>query len=588
MFLLLERDYREKRDELLSVIEELLSIEAIPHSLSEELKEKLLGNRFNLVVVGQFKRGKTTFINSLLGIPLLPTGVVPLTSIVTLLEYGDKTEVKVFYNDGRIEEVPVEQLPDYVTEKGNPRNVKDVAEVVIKYPSEYLKDGVRLIDTPGVGSVYRHNTDVTYEYLPRSDATIFLISVDQPLSESELAFLKDIKSYSNRIFFLQNKSDYLTPEELKESLEFVKDVLSKEAGYRDVDIYPVSAKLSLTGKQSKDKELLDRSGMPEFEDRLHRFLIEEKGLVLLQSVKGSILRAITEAILMLELEISSLQMPVKELEDRLSAFEEKGREIELEKENFSALLELETKKIIQDILDPDLEKSKEELAQSIMPEFEEFYRKRADISVSRLRQELEGFITDRIRQYYMVFRKNEDTKIFNAFEKVCNRFIKRINEIIDSLLKYSSELFSLGFESFDDTVAWKTESSFYYSFRDETLMIEMLGNALTTILPSFLSRRLVFNSMKGYLTEMIDRQAGRIRWDFVERLQKCRLDFRWEMSNRIDEVIKRIKDAIESGMARKGSKAKEIEEAKKLLIEKVDRLKEIKAGLLQPLEPSNP
>ncbi len=587
----MERDYREERDGLLSVIEELLSIEAIPHSLSEELKEKLLENRFNLVVVGQFKRGKTTFINSLLGIPLLPTGVVPLTSIVTLLEYGDETEVKVFYNDGRIEEVSVGQLPDYVTEKGNPRNVKDVAEVVIKYPSEYLKDGVRLIDTPGVGSVYRHNTDVTYEYLPRSDATIFLISVDQPLSESELAFLKDIKSYSNRIFFLQNKSDYLTPDELKESLEFVKDVLNKEAGYGDVDIldiYPVSAKLSLAGKQAKDRELLERSGMPEFEDRLHRFLIEEKGLVLLQSVKGSILRTITEAILMLELEINSLQMPVKELEDRLSAFEEKGREIELEKEDFSALLEVETKKIIQDILEPDLDKAKEELAQSIMPEFEEFYRKRADISVSRLRQELEGFITDRIRQYYMVFRKNEDTKIFNAFENICNRFIKRIDEIIDSLLKYSSELFSLGFESFDDAVAWKTESSFYYSFRDETLMIEMLGNALTTILPSFLSRRLVFNSMKTHLTEMIDRQAGRIRWDFVERLQKCRLDFRWEMSNRIDEVIKRIKDAIESGMARKGSEEKGIEETKKLLIEKVNRLKEIKAGLLQSLESSNP
>ena len=63
-------------------------------------------------------------------------------------------------------------------------------EVLITYPSPYLKDGVRLIDTPGVGSVYEHNTDVAYQYLPKSDAALFLLSVDQPVSKAELNFLK--------------------------------------------------------------------------------------------------------------------------------------------------------------------------------------------------------------------------------------------------------------------------------------------------------------------------------------------------------------------------------------------------------------
>src|SRR4030066_1033879 len=287
--------YSHFKEELVKCIDSILTIESITNGICEELREKIENNVFNLVVLGQFKRGKTSLINALLGAEILPTAVVPLTSIATILKYGETLNIKVYFNDGRVTEIEPATLTQYVTEKGNPRNEKDVQEVVITYPSSYLKDGVRLIDTPGVGSVYAHNTDVAYQYLPKSDAALFLLSVDQPVSKAELDFLKDVKEYSHRIFFLQNKADYVGSEDLSESIAFSKKIIEECLG-SEVKIFPLSAKRALEGKLSKTQELLANSFLPEFEHILNTFLMEEKGKVLLLSVSNSLLRVLSRAL----------------------------------------------------------------------------------------------------------------------------------------------------------------------------------------------------------------------------------------------------------------------------------------------------
>lgn len=263
--------YSHFKRELLQCIDNLPTIENISGCPCEELKEKIQNNVFNLVVLGQFKRGKTTLINALLGEEILPTAVVPLTSIATILKYGEIQDIKVYFNDGRVIEIAPESLPLYVTEKGNPKNKKNVQEVIITYPSPYLKDGVRLIDTPGVGSIYQHNTDVAYQYLPKSDAALFILSVDQPIGQAELEFLKDVKEYSHRIFFLQNKADYVDSEDLNESISFSKKIIEECMG-RDVKIYPLSAKRALNSKLSGSKGLLEKSYLTDFENRLNLFI----------------------------------------------------------------------------------------------------------------------------------------------------------------------------------------------------------------------------------------------------------------------------------------------------------------------------
>ncbi|OIP61287.1 MAG: dynamin [Nitrospirae bacterium CG08_land_8_20_14_0_20_52_24] len=582
----MNEDFAGLRDEMIRTIDEVSTVEAVPECPCSDLRRKLMENRFNLVVVGQFKRGKTTFINALLGADLLPTAVVPLTSIVTVIEYGDSVTIKVFLNNGENKEIPLEELPLYVTESGNPRNKRDVAEVSIQYPSPYLREGVRLIDTPGVGSVYQHNTDVAYEYLPRSDAAVFLISVDQPLSKAELDFLKDVKQYSDRIFFIQNKADYLTPEDLKESLAFTGRVLQDEAGYETIEVYPLSARLGLEGKLNRDPAALEASRLTVFEERLHRFLVEEKGGILIRSAAKNLLKVLSEAILRAELEYKSMNTPLELIQKKLDTFEEKQREIEADKNDFEILLEGETKRIIEKILDPDLNAAKKDLAQGLGPAFEDFYARNRSLSPGKLRKALEEFVVHQVKEYDTVFRKNEDTKISMAFEKGCERFVTRINEIIDALLHYASDLFSVGFETFDAESLWTMKSSFYFIFKDEPIMVEILGNALTTMMPRFLSHPIIARSMRRYLAAMIEQQSGRIRWDFVERLQKSKLEVRWVMFAKIDETIQEIRNAVQRGIARKEKGKEEAAKRETEIRTDLDHLYALKERALRILDRS--
>lgn len=116
-----------------------------------ELIDKLRAQRFNLVVFGEFKRGKTTLINALVGDNLLPSAALPLTSVVTILHYSDERTTQVHFSDGRILEVPPSKFSEFVTEVGNPENHKGVAFAHAGWPADLLRNGRQLVDTPGRG-----------------------------------------------------------------------------------------------------------------------------------------------------------------------------------------------------------------------------------------------------------------------------------------------------------------------------------------------------------------------------------------------------------------------------------------------------
>src|SRR5207247_10078541 len=129
-----------------------------------------------------YKRGKSTLINALLGGPILPMAVVPLTSIVTEVRYRSEPGITIEHLDGRREEIATEELAGFVTEPGNPLNQKRVRRAVVPPPSPFLRQGVGIVDTPGVGSIFEHNSELTYEFLAESDAVIVVLGADQPLS----------------------------------------------------------------------------------------------------------------------------------------------------------------------------------------------------------------------------------------------------------------------------------------------------------------------------------------------------------------------------------------------------------------------
>lgn len=540
-----------------------------------ELKDKIERNTFNLVVVGQFKRGKTTLINALLGSDFLPVAVVPLTSIVTVVTYGRELTAEVHYNDGKTETINPQDIAQFVTEKNNPKNIKNVHEVVITYPSEYLSDGVRLIDTPGVGSIYQHNTDVAYEYLPQADAAIFLLSVDQPLSQAELEFLKDVKQYSHKIFFLLNKADHLSEKDLKESLEFSASAL-KDALSSDVKIFPISAKLALEGKVKNQEELFKQSGLREFSAELDKFLHTEKGKVLILSALNNLLRIISHAIFKLELEYKSLSLPLEDLQSKIATFELKRQETLIQKQDFDILLDGEIQRLLRQMLDEDITKFRKELIKQAEDRLEVEFQNQRHLQPKALKLALEQAVANEVRQALNVWRAKEDDRLAKAFEAICKRFVLKIDEAVDTLLKFSSELFEIPFEAIHAEAFWHAKSNFYYRFKEQPGSIEMVASSITLALPKFIADKIILKNTKEYLVRIIDLQLARAGNDFEERTNKSKLAFRWEMLQRIEATLEGITTAVQKALSLREQSSQEVQKRKSEITKSLQKLNSIK------------
>lgn len=221
----------------------LASLELLPiaqRQLAEEAADKLAGLGLYVAVIGEFKRGKTTLINALLGADLLPTGVLPVTAIPTLVRFGRQPRSTLRLLDGSDLSIDTAGLRGYLTEQENPGNRKGVREAIIDYPAAVLEHGLILVDTPGTGSVHLHNTQAAMDFLPRIDVALLVLSVDAPLSESEARLLEDVSRTAARIAVCLNKVDRLTPDETREAVEFVRARVAL-CTTSDVTVFTVSA-----------------------------------------------------------------------------------------------------------------------------------------------------------------------------------------------------------------------------------------------------------------------------------------------------------------------------------------------------------
>lgn len=228
-------DLREYERSKFAIAEILRSASAcLPQKRDEwrtrlaDLFARLAEDRFNLVVVGRFNRGKTSLMNAILGTDRLPTGIVPLTSVIMTVGYGSKEGVLLKYENRILDqEIPIEDLRQYITQQGNPGNIQGIKTAEIQLPAEILRRGFYFVDTPGLGSVIVENTLTTEAFLPEADALILVTSYESPLSEEELRFFKAGSLSGQRIFVVLNKHDTVSPEQREAALGFVREQLTR-------------------------------------------------------------------------------------------------------------------------------------------------------------------------------------------------------------------------------------------------------------------------------------------------------------------------------------------------------------------------
>jgi len=517
------------------------------------LKDKLEKNRFHLAVLGQFKRGKTSFINALLSKNLLPTAIVPLTSIITIIKYSRNMAIKVIFLDKKEKIINLKDLHLYVTEKDNPQNKKKVLVVEISYPSPYLKEGILLIDTPGIGSTFLHNTEMTYDYLKKIDAAIFLLSGDPPISQNELQFLKDIKEYIPKIFFVLNKIDYLQKKEIAEIKKFNEDILEKELGQK-VTLFPLSAKLALEGKLEKHRQKLNNSNIIKFEEVLSRFFMEEKGSVLMLSIKNSLKRVIEESVSYYDLEINSCKMPIKDAEQKLQEFKDAANEIKKEQDEAEPIIKSEIGKIM-DMIDDDLEEFKEKNEPSLMDELKKRLDQIKNLKNNEIVANIQKTYLEIIESIFEPWRIKEEEKVKERFEKIVSRFSQSSNRVIEKIKELSSELFKADIPHLPTKNTFTLESGLFYR-TDE--MFSILGHDLKLLLPKFAFRKLLWNKIKKNIYQHLDMNSGRIRYDFLQRLNNSSLNFISELNEKVDSIIQSIEQAIMKGINEKEKSEKNV------------------------------
>lgn len=311
--------FRERKDEVTSALREVADVadkvgaKSLKEKADTRLVKKLEEDRFHLVVVGEFNHGKSTFVNALLGETVLATGVTPTTAAIHHLKYTEAPEATVVYSSGRRESLGFEGARKFAVGGGESTDEVDYLEV--GYPAPLLKERILLVDTPGVNDLSLARADITYSYIPRADAVLFLLDAGQILKESERIFLQEklLKASRDKIVFVITKWDILNADEKKEALEYARTQLKNLV--KDPVVFPISAESALAGRAAE-------SGMPELLSHLTSFLAEERGRILLDNALGEGLNLVELLGKGLSARKRSLAMKTEELERRIKMLEQ--------------------------------------------------------------------------------------------------------------------------------------------------------------------------------------------------------------------------------------------------------------------------
>ena len=203
--------------------------------------ERARTSTIDVGVFGRVSSGKSSLVNALVGVPLLPVGATPVTAVPLRVSHG-AAEIRVRYRDGREEVVAPERLPEFATESGNRDNERDVLSILIHTPR--LPDGLALLDTPGVGSLSQSGPSQAFAWLPRCDLGLVLVAAGTPVGRDELALVSGLTRAGIAVQVLLSKSDLLAPAELEHAMAYVRKEIERTTDTSGVVVRPVSVEAS--------------------------------------------------------------------------------------------------------------------------------------------------------------------------------------------------------------------------------------------------------------------------------------------------------------------------------------------------------
>jgi Dynamin family len=255
--------------ERLALIESAIKKVPVDQSFLENAKLTGLGI-FRLVVMGEIKKGKSSFINALTGTEnLVPVHSDVATSTIFKIHYGPEVKYTVYFNKDANSPakknltIEAAQVKEYGTEDGNPDNIKNVDFIRVESPASILQNGLVIVDTPGVGGLFKKHREITFRHAPKADAVFFITdSVDTPIGADEVKFLKELRQVTPFITFIQTKSSKVDGPARMARMENNLGILEEAVGLskEEITYFIVDSKTKLEADKNRDIGDLEISG----------------------------------------------------------------------------------------------------------------------------------------------------------------------------------------------------------------------------------------------------------------------------------------------------------------------------------------
>jgi len=497
------------------------------------LAERLAAARLQIAVVGQFKRGKSSLLNALLGVSVLPMGVVPLTAITTVLT-GGPLDLTCHFLDGRqsgralsdLESLRAE-LVSLVTEEGNPANRLGLLRVEVSLPAPLLERGVAFLDTPGIGSTLRHNTEAAIAALPECDMALFVVSPDPPITDAELAYLTQVRANAARIVVVLNKIDTVEPVERGIALRFLRRVLG-EAGLSEETPFPLSARAALRAREQGDRAALEASGLPAIERALDALLNTEGPAVLAAAIAGKAAEIVATLQLEAEITARARRLPLAELDQRIAAFDAGIAGLAAARIEASDRIVGDRARLL-DLIEQQAARIAEHVAHQLEAAAAEMPGVGEDLAAARQR------LAALVPKYFGEATAAANDTILMAITEALHRHQDRVAALINTVRRHAAKVMQIEIEVAEKTelldlprlTAWVTDG------RTETLA------RLST---SWIERLLPARQRRAWARRQLMEEAATLTVRNVEAL-------RWSLRQDVSAILGRFADELEAQIA---------------------------------------
>jgi ribosome biogenesis GTPase A len=536
---------------------------------ARDLAARVSDGRFYVACVGQFKRGKSTLLNALVGRAVVPTGFVPVTAVPTVIRFGDEPRARVRMRDGCWRDVATTNLKEYVTEEFNPENKKAVDGAEVFLPSPLLSSGMCFVDTPGLGSVFTGNTATTQAFIPHIDAALVVVGADPPIAGAELALVEAIGKQVQELILVINKADRTTDLERAAAVKFTREILEKRLHRPMGEVLEVSA-----------AERMENNGPLRDWDKLQaslQRLVEESGRSLVRSACDRGLQRLSEQLLaVIGEDRDALQRPIEESERRIGLMKETINEAERSMRELDYLFMAELHRI-SDLFG---ERHRQFFRSAWTESETEFCELLPTVPLGfgpHYRRQLMHLAQQISHRKIMPWLKPEQEEGEHQYRAVALRFVEMGNSFLRKLAGAGLNELTRMPHALDPEKGLRVRSGFIFEGFIGTAQppspLRWLADAM---LPLVGGRKVITNDAREFLRHLLEVNSARVQNDVLNRIQDSRGLFEAEIRKLLHEISRIAELALDRARKVKEEGAPAVQSA----IERLNRLQQDVSALV--------